>query len=252
MDFIGKEWAGVLSHNGLDGYDKLWALEAEWFEEPNKRRGGWSGVAKIQLALPGGGEVGVFLKRQENHNCRTLRHPLKGEPTFKRELKWILRFEDLNIPSLEPIFYGDRMVKGKHQSILMTLELAGFLPLSSENFCLDSMASKNKLFERVAELLQRMHVMKLQHGCFYPNHLFAKKMVDGDFEVRVIDLEKVKRTVLKKSAIIRDLSTLDGHSPNSSLADRMRFFKLYRNEKKLSAESKVIWREVGKKSSKRR
>jgi hypothetical protein len=252
VDSIGKEWAETLLHNGLDCFEKLWALETEWFEEPNKRRGGWSGVARIQLALPDGGEVGAFLKRQENHNCRTLHHPFKGEPTFKREFVWIHRFEALDIPSLETIFYGDRMVDGKHQAILMTLELTGFLPLSSENICLDSIASKNRLFERVAALLQRMHSENLQHNCFYPNHIFAKKMAGGGFEVRVIDLEKVKRTLFKRSAVIRDLSTISGHSPNSSLTDRMRFFKLYRNEQSLSPESKVLWRSIAQKSSKRR
>ncbi len=251
-DFIGEGWGAILQHNRLDGFEQLWELEAEWFEEPNERRGGWSGVSRIQLELPEGGQVGCFLKRQENHVCKTPFHPLRGEPTFTREFRNIRRFENAGIPSLEPVFYSQRTIDGKLRAILMTCELDGFLPLSSEEFQSESKGlatkhEKERLFDKVASLMQAMHAANYQHNCFYPKHIFVRKSEDGSWDVRVIDLEKVKRQPFRRNAILRDLYTLNRHSFHWSLSDRMRFFKRYRNEKRLSAESKEIWRTIAKK-----
>ena len=84
--YLSPDWQAILAFNQLDNFDAFWQLEADWFEEPNHRRGGWSGVSRILLALPEGGEAAVFLKRQENHLRKTIAHPLKGIPTFRAEI----------------------------------------------------------------------------------------------------------------------------------------------------------------------
>jgi hypothetical protein len=84
-DYTAAEWKGIFAFNGLRTFDDFWKLEAKWFEEPNKRRGGWSGVARCELKLPEGGKAAVFLKRQENHITRTFTHPIRGLSTFVRE-----------------------------------------------------------------------------------------------------------------------------------------------------------------------
>ncbi len=81
-EFVGSGWKKILELNELESFDSIWELDAAWFEEPNKRRGGWSGVSRISLKTEEGGSVGVFLKRQENHNTKTLAKPVNGEPTF--------------------------------------------------------------------------------------------------------------------------------------------------------------------------
>lgn len=59
--YIAEEWRDILVFNDLDSYEKVWALDAEWFEEPNYGRGGWSGVSRIELKLPlGWVSWGVF------------------------------------------------------------------------------------------------------------------------------------------------------------------------------------------------
>ena len=84
-EYTAAEWKDTFAFNGLRTFDDFWKLEAKWFEEPNKRRGGWSGVARCELNLPGGGKVAVFLKRQEHHITRTFTHPVRGLSTFVRE-----------------------------------------------------------------------------------------------------------------------------------------------------------------------
>jgi hypothetical protein len=255
-DFIGEGWASALQNNQLEGFDALWELDAAWFEEPNERRGGWSGVSRIELELVGGERVGCFLKRQENHVCKTPFHPFKGEPTFAREFRNIQRFKNRGVPSLEVIFYGQRVVDGKQRAILMTRELSGFLPLSSDEYqpsskVLRPKSEKEALFAKVAELMRVMHAANFQHNCFYPKHVFVRKAENGEWDARVIDLEKVKWQPLRRNAILRDLYTLNRHSFHWPLTDRMRFFKIYRKESKLSKESKRIWRDLAAKIAKK-
>jgi hypothetical protein len=86
-DFVNERWRTILARNGLTDFDALWDLKADWFEAPNHRRGGWSGVSRCELDRPEGGKVAVFLKRQENHKARIWSHPVHGAPTFLREFR---------------------------------------------------------------------------------------------------------------------------------------------------------------------
>ncbi|MBY0544184.1 MAG: hypothetical protein K2Q14_01380 [Gammaproteobacteria bacterium] len=73
-DYMNENWQAILKANNLDNFEKLWNLKADWFEEPNKRRGGWSGVSRVELVHPEGGKAVIFLKRQENHIYKPLRN----------------------------------------------------------------------------------------------------------------------------------------------------------------------------------
>lgn len=251
--FIADNRLSILKYNNLDDFNKLWALEAPWFEEPNRRRGGWSGVCRIRLQLPEGGECGMFLKRQENHISRTLTHPFSGELTFVREFINIKRFNLANVPALEAVYFEERKVGNDRRAILLTKELEGFYPLDSETFKsktkkMSPAEIRKKLFYNIASVMQKMHACHFQHNCFYPKHIFVKKSENDDFEVRLIDLEKAKWQPFKMSCVIRDLYTLNRRAIHWSLTERMRFFLIYRQEKTLSEESKRIWRKIAKKT----
>lgn len=105
-DFANDTWRAVLARNGLDGFDALWNLEVPWFEPPNRRRGGWSGVARCELEDAAGQRRGVFLKRQENHKTFSWRHPFKGIPTFLREFRLIRRYRAGGVPTLDPVYFA--------------------------------------------------------------------------------------------------------------------------------------------------
>ncbi|HZV99605.1 MAG TPA: hypothetical protein VFF74_11500, partial [Methylophilaceae bacterium] len=68
--FIAPQHQALLEQNLLDNFERVWTYKAPWFEEPNSRRGGWSGVGRLVLKDTQGNEQGVFLKRQENHPRR--------------------------------------------------------------------------------------------------------------------------------------------------------------------------------------
>jgi len=253
MDFFGEGWREILQHNGLDSFDALWNLDVEWFEEPNERRGGWSGVARIQLKTPEGKKIGAFLKRQQNHMCKSLLHPIRGVLTFAREFDNINRFKQLNVPALEPIFFGQRHIEGNYQGILLTRELEGFSPMDDEKFhpvkggVLASIKARRALFERLAEMLRRLHAGKRQHSCLYFKHIFIKPLSQDKFDVRLIDLEKARWQPLVSRAVFRDLYSLSRHAEHWNRTDYMRFFLIYRQEQHLSPASKKLWRAIATK-----
>ncbi|MEO1889227.1 MAG: lipopolysaccharide kinase InaA family protein [Cycloclasticus sp.] len=251
MHYISEKWRDILVFNDLDTYEKIWALKADWFEEPNYCRGGWSGVSRIELKLPLGGKAGVFLKRQEDHVTRSISHPIKGIPTFCREFEIIQSFENHSIPSLDLVCFDQWKADGHRRACIITEELSGYTPLSSEKYSvggsfLPNDEQKAVLFSKIIELMHMMHQHYYQHGCFYPKHVFIKRLPKGGFDVRVIDLEKVKKVFCRKRAVFRDLDTLLRHANGWGDGDKLVFFKMYQQEDVLSRRSKKLWNRLKK------
>ena len=249
-DFINERWRSILAHNGLDSFDALWKLDAAWFEEPNHRRGGWSGVSRCELKLPQGGTTAIFLKRQENHGTRSLAHPLSGVPTFLREFKRIMMYRSNAVPTLEPVYFGMRGRGEKQRAILATEELAGFVSLETlaqgwERSDVPPRAERLFILEAVAGLLRSMHDHGIRHGCFFPKHVFVRIAPDKTVEARVIDLEKSRRRPLRVMCALRDLYSISHYSsPAWSRTDRLWFFKRYLDIARLNSYAKWLWARV--------
>lgn len=252
--YIDSGLRELLGVNGLNNFDAIWDLDADWFEPPNKRRSGWSGVSKVNLQTNAGKTIPVFLKRQENHNTKSWAHPFKGTPTFYREFKNIIRCRAKNIATVEPIYFNCRYKHGNSQAILITKALTGFDSLDATLYARDSLLLQNKpqrqqLMVAVASVMRQMHYYRLQHNCLYAKHIFvrlseAEAGRERVWEVRLLDLEKLKRTLFHNQAMLRDLSTLSRHISAWKRCDKLQFLKIYRCEDKLSAKSKAIWRAI--------
>ncbi len=247
-EYFGKEWEQVLIYNKLGDFDSIWNLDVGWFEKPNERRGGWSGVSRIDLKTEKGESVGVFLKRQENHNTKTLTKPIKGVPTFYREFKNILRFVVHGIPTVEPVYFHCRYKNGKSQAILMTKELEGYEALDSDVYARDGALmqdrkTREQVMGAVARVLKKMHKHHFQHNCLYGKHIFVRS-IEQEWEVKIIDLEKLQRNQFKQNAMMRDFYTLSRHISGWRRNDRLKFLKMYMQEEKLSSGSKLIWRKI--------
>ena len=241
-EYWSNNWQQMLAAAKLNTFGALWDLKTDWFEEPNVRRGGWSGVVKYALNTPDG-KTDIFIKRQDNHITKTFFHPFKGIATFQKEFHNIQRLLSNNIPTLELIYFGQR----NQQAILITKSLEGYYSLDSKELADLNREDKRALLLKIASATSAMHQCRFQHNCFYPKHIFVKK-TDGQWDVKFIDLEKLKRTVFKKQAAIRDLFTLHRHADeNWSIKDRVYFFKAYVNETTLSNESKKLWHTIDKK-----
>lgn len=240
--YLNPDWLPTLRYNQAEHFEQLWQLnQGDWFEPPNYRRGGWSGVTRTRLLLSGDGEVGVFIKRQENHIYRAWENLFFPVSTFAREFKNILRFHKLGIPTLELVYFGQRKHQGNQQAILVTRELEGFLPLDDEKLqsnLKSNMRLRKLVIVKIAEALRHMHNHHMQHNCLYPKHLFIKALPDHSVELRLIDLEKVKWKMFRRQAMQRDLGTLHRHAEGWSKSDRLRLFLAYRQEQRLSVQSR--------------
>ena len=253
--YIAEKWQDILVFNNLDTRDKVWALETEWFEKPNYCRGGWSGVARLELMLPLGGKVGVFLKRQENHMTRSLKHPVAGIATFAKEFNLINKFAEKDIPSLDVVCFEQWASQGNQRAFIMTEELDGYLPLSSDAYkmggkILHNKAQQDALFHSLADLMRRMHDNHFKHNCFYPNHVFAKQIGNGQFKLKVIDLEKVKKVWFKESAAIRDLSSFCRHASSWSTEDKQALVAIYLQEPP-GRRADRLWKKVSARINKK-
>ncbi len=250
-DYRSDKWLAVLRHNQLDSFGALWSANAEWVEALNQRRSGWSGVARLNLSLPGGGSCDVFLKRQENHVTRTFLHPF-GMPTLVREMRNILRLRRCGVPALEPVYFAQRRADGNTRAILVTEALTGYRALEDlvrewQQHGWPDRRVKHRLMQKVADLMQRMHAAHLQHNCFYPKHVLVR-FEDSNPEVRIIDLEKAKWRVLKQPAVFRDLYTLNRRSRGWRVHERLRFFLIYLDLDRLSPAAKRLWRRIARRS----
>ena len=255
-DFINERWRAILACNGLLDFDALWNLDVPWFEEPNHRRGGWSGVSRCELNLPEGGRSVVFIKRQENHGTPSLRHPLRGIPTFYREFKCIMNYRNKGVPALEPVYFAVRQVGKDQRAILATEELAGFISLEEQiQLWLKAGGApvmlRRRVLSAVAHLVRNMHSHGIRHGCFYTKHVFIRVHIDGTVEARVIDLEKSHVIPLRTLCALRDLSALSRFSTLWSRADKIYFLKAYLAIPRLTVYAKWLGRTVAARLEKR-
>lgn len=191
-----------------DTFNQWWHMPGEWVEEPNKRRGGESGVLKVTQE----GRT-LYIKRQLNHLYRDISHPF-GQATIIREFKayQALTKAGINIPKL--VYCGTLDKK----ALLITEELKGFTDLDSwiishrdSAFFDDAMPI---ILNNIANMLARFHLNRLQHGSLYGKHIFIKVTQNPTIEIEsaLLDLEKVKYRLSAKAAALHDVPKLKRHS----------------------------------------
>ena len=246
-DFVAAGWAEILRHNGLADFDALWSLDAGWHEPPNRRRGGWSGVSRLRLRLPAGGEAEVFLKRQEDHVLRSWRHPLRGVATYERELDNIRRYAACGIRTLEPLYFARRRLDGHLRAVFITRALSGFESLQETEPQRIDRRRRAALIAAVARYLAAMHACRLQHRSFYPKHIFVRWRESrepesgAEVEVRVIDLESSRRPRSWSRSHLRDLDSLNRYARGWSRADRLRFLLAYVGSRRATPAVRDLW-----------
>mgnify|MGYP000456301856 CR=1 FL=1 len=221
----------LLQEYQLSTFEALWQYQGEWFEAPNRERGGWSGVNYIELVSKNGTIHGYYLKRQEGHLRKTWRHPFIGEPTFLREFN-ILQFiqlQNTKFPSKqvmtpELVFFARK----NNQSILLTKALTGFVAADVwlKNNVAAPIKKQRNLMQALAKSVQHLHEAGVQHRSLYLKHLFVKEL-DAGFEVAQIDFEKSRITCLIGFFKWMDLIKLHQRSSSVSSKSQLYFFKNY-------------------------
>ena len=189
-------------HTHPDEFHSWWTEPGEWVEPPNHRRKGWSGMVKTQI----GSEV-YYIKRQCNHLCRTIKHPL-GWPTASREWHNINRLHHLGILVPTPCYHGTRRTAQGLEAILVTKELTGFTPLTEQSTL--TAEQRQSLAKKTGKLLGVLHRARLKHGCLYDKHIMIN-WENKSPKIALIDLEKMRHTPTRSSAAKQDLDQLKRH-----------------------------------------
>lgn len=241
--FLEKKYQTYLQTPQADGsvlntFAAFWAKKIDWFEEPNVRRGGWSGVGKMTLVDQNGNNLPVFVKKQQNHGRPTWRHPIKGEPTFRREFANLQFLARKNFLAPEVVFYAESMVDAQPSAVLVTRSLEDFSPL--DDALKDKKLHHKAFVESVAQEVRRFHDLGLIHRALYPKHIFVS--IRQQVKVATIDMEKARHVVMPLYATFFDLAALHRHTKNVRKTLRMRFFLTYMRIERLSFWSKILLR----------
>lgn len=225
--FLHQQYQSLLISNEFNDFESFWNAKIDWFEEPNERRGGWSGVGRLALKDNDGSVLHVFVKKQQNHGRRTLKHPIRGEPTFRREydnLQFLARHQ-FTAPLV--IYYGED--EASKRAVLVTIALSQYLPLDefsvSNTYAELAKSGKAAFIETLAKNIRRLHDLGMVHRALYPKHIFVN--TENTSKIAVIDLEKARLTVCGWYRTYFDLAALFRHATWWSKEEQLAFYKNY-------------------------
>lgn len=222
----------VLAAAALQDFEGLWQCQAELVDEPNTGRGGHSMVSRLALA---NGQA-IYIKRQENHLCRTWLHPVRGVPTFYREWLNIQRLQQQGIGCVQAVYYGERRLARSWQAILVTAALDDFVCLDDWNRLHPEPGEQRlSLLQATAEVIAHMHRCRFQHGCLYGKHIFVRRSpangsLYGVDDIRLIDLEKLRKGLRRDRISQHDLDQLVRHTTGWGEQDVEQFMAFYRGQ----------------------
>ena len=248
QNYVASEWEPVARANGLDSFDAIWALDIGWFEEPNERRGGWSGVSRCEVELSDGHQGGIFIKRQQNHTTRSWLHPFRGITTFRREFQNLMHLQCYGVPTLDVLYFAERTIDGDRRAILISRELAGYASLEDcvaywKQHGIPEKKVWHEMIHRLAGIARHMHRHRMQQNCFFPKHVFIGEL-DGEMDIRLIDFEKAKRTLRVEHAMLRDLDTFNRHSSGIKTTDRLRFLLASLEKDRVDSRVRKTWNKL--------
>lgn len=233
-----------------DSFDAHWELSGQLLDEPNRRRGGWSRVERVD-GYPRAADrrpITVCIKKQCNHKRHSLAHPL-GVLTYANEVAMMEVFRGLGIRVPEVAFFATRGERG----ILATVFLEGHTALTDlllhwREDPARTRPQRREVIAKLAATARRMHDARVMHYSLYPKHIFLR---DEDLEPCLIDLELSKKCWLRRSCTLRDLDVLNRHTPTVSRTDKLRFLLLYAGQERVSCEVRRLWHAISNRSRKR-
>jgi hypothetical protein len=126
------------------------------------------------------------------------------------------------------VFYGHRLKDGKLQAVLATVALDGYSEL---NPILEdqSVAApvRQAILHGTADVVWSMHRHHLKHGSLTGKHVMVKLEEDDAFDLRIIDLEQMRRSWRPLDTSARDLEKFIRHTPTLTPDEHAQFVSHY-------------------------
>ena len=187
-------------------------------EPPNKRRGGWSNVARLE-----NGDNIFYLKRQENHCYRDLKHMFTRVPTLRREYDNLRVMQRIGIPVPKTVLYAEE----HGRAMMLSCKVAG-VDLNTYLGSEPDQQELAKVIDYLAETLFQMHSHHRIHGCLYPKHLLVNP--GSEQPIVLIDLEKSKFVLRSQQCAAEDLSRLFFYATQLQEQDRQTITAVYQQK----------------------
>jgi hypothetical protein len=244
---INPLWEALLSEAGLLDIKSVSQREFDWFEAPNRRRGGWSGVSRIVLnpEASGAEPKAVFLKIQQNHFYVAPNTCFLKRLTFEREFAAMqaLRPHSEAIPQV--VMFAKWQENVNQGSILVTEALDSWIPLrpwllGELDLPLPDKETLHRVLKAIAKTAREINQVGWIHMCFSAKHIFLKEQLDSTFAVRVVDLEKARRRIGLDRRTLKDCSHFMRHTPNLTDPDKTHFLKAYFNTGSFNSAQKAL------------
>ncbi len=255
--WIADDYRNALRDARLDRFDAIMQTDRGFCLRALSDRENW----QLRLNV-NGRRRNLFLKKHHTHSrWRRLKAWLRlpDPPSAGRQEAINLRkLEAAGIPCMELAACGQRLrPDGLLESFLLTPELEGFVQLDDflrTRFApLDTARSGprdpdlDRLTDRVAAVAARFHQAGFNHRDLYCCHFFVRENDSGDFEIRLIDLQRVQtRTKGRRRWLVKDLAQLAYSAPRDRIkcSLKMAFIRRYLGVRKLGPEHKRLIREV--------
>lgn len=256
--WIDSGYRPHLVHRGLDHFDAVMATTKGHRLRALRDRENW------RLELHDGRQPprGAYLKKHHVRDWRTwLRAKLglgPGETAGRVEARNIVRLARGGIAAMRLIAFGEKLHRdGLLESFVLTDELAGYTQLDHflrQRFparVIDRPTERDKrlhqLIRDVAGVARHFHALGYNHRDLYCCHFFIHEKQPGQFQVNLIDLQRVEhRRRWRRRWIVKDLAQLAYSAPRDriSCTQRMAFMRAYLGVDKLRPQDKRLIRRV--------
>ena len=256
--WIDAEFRPLLERAGWDRFEAVMAASDGHCWRAMPHRENW----RFDLPDGQGGSCRVYVKKHHVRRRRSWLRATLGRSAMatpaRIEMENVARLRQAGIESMRVIALGERFHNdGLVESFLVTEELQGFGELQSflpQRFARRSpMITRGRnrdldhLIRRVAEIARRFHETGYNHRDLYAGHFFVREPTAGEFEIRLIDLQRVQhRRRFRRRWLVKDLAQLAWSLPAEQIGcrDRLAFMRHYLGVSRLRPCDKRLVREI--------
>jgi|GEM_PF-2013202 hypothetical protein len=232
--YISDKWKPLLCQAGLADPQSFALQKFDWFEEPNERRGGKSGVCRIVLNpdFPREAQKAVFFKIQQNYSFRAFNKFFTKQLTFVREFEANRKVAAI-LPHTPEILLFCTWKSGRDKwAALITKELASWIQLAGWLKGENGIEPPHeqiflKILGAAAETSRRLNDAGWVHMGFSAKHIFIRPGADNSFETCVIDFEKCRKHPNPAYRTLKDCSHFMRHTPGICDEHKLYYLKAY-------------------------
>jgi len=257
--WINNNYRETLAEAGLDSFAALMSTTDGRLMRALPDRENW----RVEIHGPHQQVRGAFLKKHHVRSVGTWLRPRLGASIAatpgRVEAENVARLESAGIRAMPLIAFGERLHRGGLlESFILTEELRGYLQL--DHFLRQRFANLNRaprtrqrsrefdrLVAQVADVAGRFHRLGYNHRDLYCCHFFIREGSPGEFDVRLIDLQRVQqRRRWRRRWVVKDLAQLAYSAPRDvvSCTRRLAFFRAYLGVAKLGPADRRLLRDV--------